>query len=362
VSIDGTFVGETVSGYIDTANYPCQFGCSCCYNYNISYNAHLPMPEVSINDVAVTEGDSGTTAAVFDVTLDTTSGDTITVDWTTTDGTADSSDYAPDSGMVTFNPGQTSKTVSVNVYGDTDEESNETFYVDLSNVTNAAIGDDRGVGTINDDDTVPMTTLYDQTDSQSTFGGTTQNFEPANDTYDCESADDFNVATGGWQIEQVQILGFYSDSGGPLDSMNVWFYKDQAGYPAATATCTHTNVVPTSNGASSSAGTIVIDLPSPCILGSGTHWVAVQANQDFGTAGQFYWLKRTAQTLEESVWRNPGDGFGTGFTDWTKSSDIDPSYDPDRIFLLMGRAAPPLFADGFESGNTSAWSSTVGGS
>jgi hypothetical protein len=100
----------------------------------------------------VPEGDSGTTNANFQVSLSTASDSTVTVDWDTSNGTADSSDYAEDSGTLTFQPGQTSKTVSVAVYGDTDVEGDELFYVYLSNASNAGIGDNQGICTITDDD------------------------------------------------------------------------------------------------------------------------------------------------------------------------------------------------------------------
>jgi hypothetical protein len=108
---------------------------------------------MSINDVSVTEGDSGTKPAVFAVTLSTTSTSTVTAHFATADGTAHApGDYTASSGTVTFNPGDTSKTVSVAVKGDTLAESNETFHVDLSSPSNATIADAQGIGTILDDD------------------------------------------------------------------------------------------------------------------------------------------------------------------------------------------------------------------
>ncbi len=116
-------------------------------------NPVLPTPSISINDVTVTEGDSGTTNATFTVSLSKAGSNTITVDYATADGTATAgSDYTAASGTLTFNAGETSKTITVQVSGDTVDESNETFYVNLTNPTNATIADGRGVGTIQDDD------------------------------------------------------------------------------------------------------------------------------------------------------------------------------------------------------------------
>jgi hypothetical protein len=78
----------------------------------------------------------------------------VTVKYATGGGTAAAgTDYtaiAPTT--LTFSPGQVAKTVTVQVKGDTVKEANETFFVNLSDATNAAIQDPRGVGTITNDD------------------------------------------------------------------------------------------------------------------------------------------------------------------------------------------------------------------
>src|SRR5262249_14452300 len=71
----------------------------------------------------------------------------------TADNTATAgSDYVATSGTLTFNPGDTSKTIAVVVNGDTVVERNETFFVNLTNAVNATIADAQGVGTILNDD------------------------------------------------------------------------------------------------------------------------------------------------------------------------------------------------------------------
>ncbi len=63
-------------------------------------------PSLSISDVATTEGNSGTTNAVFTVSMSAASGQTVTVDWTTHDGTTTAGlDYAAGNGTVSFAPG-----------------------------------------------------------------------------------------------------------------------------------------------------------------------------------------------------------------------------------------------------------------
>jgi uncharacterized repeat protein (TIGR01451 family) len=116
-----------------------------------------PLPSLSINDVTVVEGDSGTTNAVFTVTLSAASGQTVSVNYATADGTATQpADYTSASGTLTFTPGQTTQTITVQVAGETVPEANETFFVNLSGATNATIADNQGVGTITNDD-VPVT-------------------------------------------------------------------------------------------------------------------------------------------------------------------------------------------------------------
>jgi len=116
-----------------------------------------PLPSLSINDVTVVEGNSGTSNAVFTVTLSAASGQSVTVNHATADGTATQpSDYTNTSGTSTFTPGQTTQTVTVPVVGEIVPEANETFFVNLSGATNATIADNQGVGTITNDD-VPIT-------------------------------------------------------------------------------------------------------------------------------------------------------------------------------------------------------------
>ena len=116
---------------------------------------------LSISDVSVVEGDSGTTFAVFVVNLSEASTQTITVDYRTVDGTATvlDSDYVAKSDKLTIFAGALAGTINVAIKGDTFAEQNETFTVVLSNPTHAAI--QRGTGTctiLNDDGPTPTNT------------------------------------------------------------------------------------------------------------------------------------------------------------------------------------------------------------
>lgn len=120
----------------------------------ITRAADTTPPAVSVGDVTVAEGDAGTTAARFAVTLSKAATAPVTVRWATADGTATvaNADYQAAGGTVTFAPGQTVQTVTVLVAGDARTEGNETFAVRLSAPAGATLGDADGRGTIRNDD------------------------------------------------------------------------------------------------------------------------------------------------------------------------------------------------------------------
>ena len=112
------------------------------------------LPLLSINDVSLAEGNSGTTAFTFTVSLSGASASPVTVSYETAEGTASVlTDFTEVTATVlTFAPGQTSKTVTVLVSGDTSAELTETFAVNLSGASGATITDGAGQGSIVNDD------------------------------------------------------------------------------------------------------------------------------------------------------------------------------------------------------------------
>ena len=128
-------------------------------------------PSLSVSDVSVTEGNGSAVSAVFTVSLSSASGKTVNVDHATADGTATApADYAAGTGSLTFTPGQTSKTVTVIVAGDSLDEIDETFTLNLSNAVNATIGDGSGLGTILDNDALPIASVNDVTVTEGDTG------------------------------------------------------------------------------------------------------------------------------------------------------------------------------------------------
>lgn len=123
---------------------------------NVTEAFDVPDEQFSINDVAVTETDSGTVNATFTVTLNPPAVETTTVNYATVDGTATSpADYISTSGQLSFATGESSKTITVSVLGENVGESDETFSVQLSNAVNGIILDGMGIGTIHTDDFIP---------------------------------------------------------------------------------------------------------------------------------------------------------------------------------------------------------------
>ncbi len=121
-------------------------------------NNKVPDPEISISDASASEGET----LRFHVTLNRESTNTVTVNWTTTAGTAtEDTDYDADNGTLTFNPGDTSKTIEVTTIEDEENEVAETFTVDLSSATNATITDASGTGTINNTEPDPEISITD---------------------------------------------------------------------------------------------------------------------------------------------------------------------------------------------------------
>jgi hypothetical protein len=113
-------------------------------------------PRLRISDVRRAEGRSGrTTLFTFTVTLSAAYDEPVTLSYSTADGTATTrdNDYVAQAGTLTFAPGETTKTITIEVRGDSKREANETFYLDLFDDSgNAWFTKSRGLGTIRNDD------------------------------------------------------------------------------------------------------------------------------------------------------------------------------------------------------------------
>lgn len=134
-------------------------------DFSLTPNGGGPVtPSLSINDVTQAEGDSGTTTFSFTVSLSSPAGaGGVSFDIATADGTATTADadYVGKSlTSQTIASGNSTYTFDVTVNGDTTVEANQSFFVNVTNVTGATVTDGQGQGTINNDD-FPITLIHD---------------------------------------------------------------------------------------------------------------------------------------------------------------------------------------------------------
>jgi uncharacterized repeat protein (TIGR01451 family) len=128
-------------------------------------------PVLTLSDAAVTEGNDGTTNAVFTVLLSPATLVTQQVNFATLNGSAVAgADFIPTNGVLQFNPGQTSQVVVVPVVGETLYELTETFTVELSAPVNATLADAQGTGTIFNDDAPPALAVADVAQAEGDAG------------------------------------------------------------------------------------------------------------------------------------------------------------------------------------------------
>ena len=121
-------------------------------------------PKISIDDISRLEGNTGTTSFTFTVSLDQAATANVSVNYTTVEGFAKATqDFAPASGIISFAPNETQKTISISVVADDIKEADEDFSVVLSSPVNATLYKSSGTGIIQNDDTrVPFAnTGYD---------------------------------------------------------------------------------------------------------------------------------------------------------------------------------------------------------
>jgi Calx-beta domain/WD40-like Beta Propeller Repeat len=135
-----------------------------------------PPPTISIDDIVVNEGNSGSSVAQFTLSLSNVSGKTISVNLAAVNGTATGSDYTLFANLAAIAPGNMTAKVNVNITGETIYEDDETFFINLSNPINATIADSQGMCTIKNDDPVPSITINDVTLPEGNSGSRTFNF------------------------------------------------------------------------------------------------------------------------------------------------------------------------------------------
>lgn len=187
--------------------------------------------------------------------------------------------------------------------------------------------------------------LLDQTASPGTTGVVAmRNLDPGSEPFDTEMADDFAVPSGGWAVSQVRVAMFFQDGKGatvtPSVAGNVTFYSDAAGAPGtAVAGCSYAGIALTYD---SGTGFATLNLPSECALSAaGTYWIAFSGDLAFHAEdGNAYVLQQTTSAGAPAVWRNPGDGFGSGCTAWAPLSSCGFTITGGMTVQLLGRTTP----------------------
>lgn len=124
---------------------------------------------ITINDVAITEGNKGTKTMTFTVTLSKALKKAVKVNYATQNGTATAgSDYAAKTGTLSFSRGTITKTIDITIKGDKIVEPDEQFAILLTNAVNATITDATGIGTILNDDGAALTASPETQSSNAT--------------------------------------------------------------------------------------------------------------------------------------------------------------------------------------------------
>ena len=289
-------------------------------------------PQLSIAAVpaAKPEGNSGITPFTFEVTLNTASSVAVTVPYSTVDGTATiaDNDYVQASDTLTFAPGETKKTMTVNVIGDTKSEGDETFKVTLGNPVNATIQSGSATATIQEDDTPPNTdqinSPYDILWHNQTTGANML-WQPSATLLDRE-VQLLTIADPNWQI--VGTGDFNGD--GVTDLL--WSYR----------TTGETGIWQMSP-----------DLPVKGIFLAtpGAGW-EVKGVADFNRDGKPDILWRNAQTGENAIWLMNGTTIANGVL-LTKVDD--PSWKMATVADFNNDGNADIFWTNSRTGETGIW-------
>ena len=185
-------------------------------------------PTISIADATIP--DEISTPRTVTVSLSTESAQTVEVDYATADGTAVAvNDYIATSGTVTFNPGETSQTISVTMVQDNLAEVDEVFNIDLSNPVNATISDNQSEVTITDDEGTPVLSVADASTSDETAANlvaTVSLSGPSSQTITVDYATSDNTATAGDDYTAISATPLTFNPGDVSKTVNIAILSD----------------------------------------------------------------------------------------------------------------------------------------
>jgi hypothetical protein len=184
--------------------------------------------------------------------------------------------------------------------------------------------------------------LYDQIDQTSPQSINSQDFaSPAHDNFDGSAADDFVVPAGQtWKLDSALVRGTNTGSTAAT-SARVTIFADAGGKPG--------EQLFTGVASATAYPRMVLTFVGPS-LPAGTYWFGAQAILDAGTtapANQWFWAENSERSGALAVYRNPGDGFGSGCTAFKPKAECpfgsEVHASPDMSFSLSGTRtlAPP---------------------
>jgi hypothetical protein len=189
------------------------------------------------------------------------------------------------------------------------------------------------------------TVLWDQNQSPTANGISSQDFEAIYDAYDDMAAADFIVpAATSWSVTGAFVPGaYFPGSPGPTPLANVIFFNNSGSNTPGTPVCTYTGLV-AGVDYTDTAGTLDITFPSPCVLSGAptTYWMEVQADMDAGVGGQWGWTVHATNPAPTFVgkWQNPGGGFGVCPQWGDLLTCIPTAGGPDYAFQIIGQIVP----------------------
>ena len=167
--------------------------------------------------------------------------------------------------------------------------------------------------------------------------------DPGNASMTCIAADDFIVPSGDtWGVRYIDIIGAYFNyMGASVDALNIRFYNNNSGVPGVelSSFLNYTDFNEVLVDATTNTFKYEIMLPAVQNFTSGHYWISVQAISDNTITGQWGWYTHAGITIDqEFMWKNPADGSGWGYTDWTAASMLIWS-DFNLAFALYGEGA-----------------------
>jgi hypothetical protein len=299
----------------------------------------LSVPDLTVREPGAGVGRSGRVVQV-PVLLSRAEQKSVTADYATEDLTATAGlDYLPAMGTLTFAPGQTRQYIALTVLDDFEYDPDETLLVRITNVKNASLPVDHAVVTIQDDEDL----LWDQMDRISKTAIRSVQYSANLAAYDAQAADDFELERAS-TITAVEVIGrFLSEPAGPSPRFRVEFHELPLGGRSALATPGKSVAVrsalalPSDSRLAAGPNRLSLPLSEPVSLEAGRYWISVQAEMGVSTANQWFWVYQLPQTGVPFVYRNPGNAYGEGCTEWSAAIDCPGVPGRSLSFRLLGQ-------------------------